>query len=230
MRGMEEEESGVESEDWEVSELPRPMTGWVTPYTTRDTEEDRLESDRGYHDSQYTEVVDFDTVVDSKTIIVLDGTTSSTTSTTTTSVTTTTITTTTTEKDTTTTAPSTTTATTKKKKGIVTTPRLRPTTEKTKTTMIMTTKSQPLVRNPCVQHQLSLDGSGWVELSKKLMPQKVNYRTEITISFASRQQNSLLLWQGDYRTGHYFAVALRNGFLEFRLVIDELTIVQVHVS
>ena len=96
--------------------------------------------------------------------------------------------------------------------------------------MIMTTKSQPLVRNPCVQHQLSLDGSGWVELSKKLMPQKVNYRTEITISFASRQQNSLLLWQGDYRTGHYFAVALRNGFLEFRLVIDELTIVQVHVS
>lgn len=80
----------------------------------------------------------------------------------------------------------------------------------------MTTMSQPLVRHPCVQQQLSLDGSGWVELSKKLMPQKVNYRTEITVSFASRQQNSLLLWQGDYRTGHYFAVALRNGFLEFR--------------
>ena len=218
MRDMMEEEQEAESgaSDWEVSELPRPMTSWVTPYTTRDTEEDREESERGYHDSKYTEVVD--TVVDSKTIIVLDetSTSSSTTSTPTTTSTTTTSTTKTTSTSTTTTTSTTSTSTTIKKKRIVTTQRTRPRTEKTRTTMTITTKSPTFVRNPCVQHQLSLDGSGWVELSKKLLPQKVNYRTVITVNFASRQQNSLLLWQGDYRTGHYFAVALRNGFLEFR--------------
>ena len=216
MRDMMEEEQEAESgaSDWEVSELPRPMTSWMTPYTTRDTEEEREESERGYHDSKYTEVVD--TVVDSKTIIVLDDTSTSS-SITSTPTTTSTTTTSTTKRDTTTTTTSTTsTATTTTRKRIVTTQRTRPRTEKTRTTMTITTKSPTFVRNPCVQHQLSLDGSGWVELSKKLLPQKVNYRTVITVNFASRQQNSLLLWQGDYRTGHYFAVALRNGFLEFR--------------
>ena len=215
MREMMEGEAEAESEasDWEVSELPRPMTTWVTPYNTRDTEEDREESDRGYHYQQFTEVVDSDTIVDSKTIIVLDST-STTPSKLTTTITTTLSTTTTTTTSTSTATPSST------RESSVTTPKSRMTTKKILTTMLMTTKSQELVRNPCIQHQLSLDGSGWVELSQKLMPQKVNYKTEITINFASRQQNSLLLWQGDYRTGHYFAVALRNGFLEFRLVFD----------
>ena len=49
------------------------------------------------------------------------------------------------------------------------------------------------------------------------MPQRDNYRTEVTIRFASGQKNSLLLWQGDYKKKHYFALALRNGYLEFRL-------------
>ena len=223
MRNMMEEEQEADSNasNWEVSELPRPMTSWVTPYSTRATEEDRDESERGYPDSKFTEVVDFDTVVDSKPILVLDGT-STTTSTTSTSTTTTTASTTSTSTTTTTATTKTLTTTigastiTSFRKKKVTSPKSRPTTEKTRTTMIMTTKSSTFVRNPCVQHQLSLDGSGWVELSPKLMPQKVNYRTVITVNFASRQQNSLLLWQGDYRTGHYFAVALRNGFLEFR--------------
>ena len=38
----------------------------------------------------------------------------------------------------------------------------------------------------------------------------------MTLTLASTQDNSLLLWQGDHRTGHYFAIAIRNGFLEFR--------------
>ena len=41
-------------------------------------------------------------------------------------------------------------------------------------------------------------------------------KTIVRINFSSRQRNSLLLWQGDHRTQHYFAVALVNGFLEFR--------------
>ena len=39
---------------------------------------------------------------------------------------------------------------------------------------------------------------------------------QVTLTLASTQDNSLLLWQGDHRTGHYFAIAIRNGFLEFR--------------
>ena len=224
LRNMMEEDQEADSNasNWEVSELPRPMTSWVTPYSTRATEEDRDESERGYHDSKFTEVVDFDTVVDSKTILVLDGTATTASTTSTSTITTTFSTTSTSTPSTTTTLTTTmdtpTTTTFRKRKN--TTPKSRLTTEKTRTTTIMTIQSPTFVRNPCVQHQLSLDGSGWVELSSKLMPQKVNYRTVITVNFASRQQNSLLLWQGDYRTGHYFAVALRNGFLEFRLVFD----------
>ena len=56
-------------------------------------------------------------------------------------------------------------------------------------------------------------------------------KTVIMIEFATRQKNSLLLWQvhcssplvsinllsqGNYEERHYFALAIVNGFLEFR--------------
>ena len=57
-------------------------------------------------------------------------------------------------------------------------------------------------------------------------------KTVINIEFATRQKNSLLLWQvggapccqftcfvtvqGNFEERHYFALAIVNGFLEFR--------------
>jgi len=40
-------------------------------------------------------------------------------------------------------------------------------------------------------------------------------KTVITLRFATREDNALVLWQGDYNTGHYFALAIQRGRLEF---------------
>ena len=68
----------------------------------------------------------------------------------------------------------------------------------------------------CSGSEVSLGGVGWLEMSSKLLPHRQNMKTIIKIQFSSNQTNSLLLWQGNHLTNHYFAVALVNGFLEFR--------------
>ena len=80
----------------------------------------------------------------------------------------------------------------------------------------MTSPRLELVRGACSASEVYLGGGGWLEMSSKLLPHRRNMKTIVKINFSSRQRNSLLLWQGDHRTQHYFAVALVNGFLEFR--------------
>ena len=209
--------------DWEVSELPRPMTTWTTPPQQQQQQHDTDgETNRGYTDNSYTQVVDDTWLINSKPIVVLDQTTATTTQSTTTKSTaapTTTPIKTTTEIRTEPTKKRIATTTKSTTRRTTTTPTTTPKVINVVTTKtIMTTTAMEYVRNECVQKQLSLDGTGWLELTKKLMPQKEKYRTVLTLELSSRQRNSLILWQGDHRTGHYFAIALRNGFLEFRYV------------
>ena len=129
--------------------------------------------ERGYHEEErlapytrlstgaYTRVVD-DTW---PTVYTRPQTSTITTTTTTTSTTTTTTTTTTTKSSTTTRSTTTTT--------------LAVTTARKQTTKVVVSPPR-LVRRPCAQPQLSLDSTGWLELSSKLLPQKQNYRTEVT--------------------------------------------------
>ena len=70
-------------------------------------------------------------------------------------------------------------------------------------------------KEECNAHQVYLNGRGWLELSRKVIPQNRNMRTVITLRFATREDNALILWQGDYNTGHYFALAIQRGRLEF---------------
>ena len=199
--GGEEEEPG-QTEVWgEVSELPRPLTS-LSALTTALSP--GPETNRGYSDNDWT--------VESKPILVLDRQTtqqtsqqSTTASTTTTSSTTSSTTTTTTTTATTTTTRTSTTTTTTTTSSTTTT-----------TTTSSTTTRLSLVRGVCSGSEVSLGGVGWLEMSSKLLPHRRNMKTIVRINFSSRQRNSLLLWQGDHRTQHYFAVALVNGFLEFR--------------
>ena len=190
----------------EVSELPRPLSSLpslssLSPYNTQPGPE----TNRGYSSSSQTN--NYDWTVKSKPILVLDRqttpqtTTASTTSTTTTSTTSTTSTTITTTTTTTTTSTTTTTTTS---------------TSTTTTSTTSTTTRLELVRGVCSASEVYLGGGGWLEMSSKLLPHRRNMKTILKIDFSSRQRNSLLLWQGDHRTQHYFAVALVNGFLEFR--------------
>jgi len=84
--------------------------------------------------------------------------------------------------------------------------------------MIKTTqKPEPVpTKQKCDAQKVYLDGTGWLELTRKVLPHKPNMKTMIKIEFATRQKNSLLLWQGNYEERHYFALAIVNGFLEFR--------------
>ena len=201
MRDLEEISDDDDSDDdtWgPVDELPRPMTTWSSPFKEpgEDIIIDGGESNRGYPESSYTRVVDESWIVHSKPITVLDINPTTTTSTTTTSTTT-----------------SSTTVTTTTTKVVV---KQKITSKPETTKKILMTTALQYVRRPCTNHQLSLDGSGWLELSRKLMPQKENYKIEIILRFNSLQANSLILWQGDYRRQQYFAIALANGYLEFR--------------
>merc|ERR1712083_1137250 len=71
-------------------------------------------------------------------------------------------------------------------------------------------------KQKCEAKKVYLDGTGWLELTRKVLPHKPNMKTVINIEFATRQKNSLLLWQGNFEERHYFALAIVNGFLEFR--------------
>ena len=202
MRTMQETHDTDQGEWGEVDELPRPMTTWVSPYQESELDIDGEETNRGYPETSYTRVVDDTWIVNSKPITVLDLTQPTAISSNLTS----------------TAGTSSTVATTTEFVEQVTTTRPMTVTSKTALTTktVLPSTTVKLVRKPCKAQQLSLDGSGWLELSRKLMPQKPNYRTVINLRFSSRQANSLILWQGDYRLQHYFAIALTGGFLEFR--------------
>jgi len=72
------------------------------------------------------------------------------------------------------------------------------------------------VKAPCLARELYLGGRGWLELSRKILPQKPNMKTVIKLELATRQNHSLVLWQGNYKSDHYFALAVQQGRLEYR--------------
>ena len=213
--GLEaEEEPSHQSTDWEVSELPRPITSIVSQVTTKVTSSQvtEVETNRGYSD-----MTTYDWTVASKPLLILDRKTSAPPTTASTEVTSTKSTTTTATTSTTSTIITTTSTTT-----IITTSTSTTTsssTTSTSTSSISTTIG--LIRRACNEREIYLSGGGWLEMSSKLLPHRQNMKTIIKIQFSSKQTNSLLLWQGNHLTNHYFAVALVNGFLEFRFISEK---------
>ena len=173
-----------DGEDWEVSELPHQMTQWSsepagsghqyrptvvtydnTPLFTFPAVDPAATTVRNMKEIQVTSAESTPAPIITKTSA---PTTIITTTTSTTTSSTTTITTTTTTTTTTT---------------------------KTTTTSTTTTTTSLLAQEPCLHSQVYMDGSSWMELSRKVLPHRQNMKTIIKLKFATRQNNSLLLWQ-----------------------------------
>jgi len=155
-----------------------------------------------------TERTTLPAITQTSTLITKNTTTSTTTTKTTTTTTVTSTTTTVTTK--------TTTATRITYKTVSTT---RTTTKRTTLPTMASTANEfyipELEKEECTAQQVYLNGAGWLELSRKVIPQRRNMKTVITLRFATREDNALVLWQGDYKSGHYFALAIVRGRLEF---------------
>ena len=55
-----------------------------------------------------------------------------------------------------------------------------------------------------------------MELSRKIMPHRPNMMEVLTLQFSTTQKHGLLLWQGDFSSNHFLAVAVVGGRVQFR--------------
>jgi hypothetical protein len=92
-------------------------------------------------------------------------------------------------------------------------PTSRPPYRTTSTTTTTTTTTTP---KQCSYEQGTFSGDGYAEMLDKLIGEIKTTRLQLTMSFSTRQNNGLLLWQGD-RSGNdqWISAGIKDGYLEF---------------